>query len=372
MTLPEFSPYSVQSDKMFYILDYIEGDSISLFRQTPAGPEDFTEFTAHRLANGQVLLAFPEHFRLATKGNLIATDGNREEVVNLTLYERLRPHYDRGISFPNGEKGLFFFANSQPIHDPRDEWRCDTTAYGPQKYLAPGEEPRQLLSALDQIKTFEPVLSVNGVAHIFYIQKQDGVEARQQTLNGDIVPTGAVTLSEMLKLIHEWALVTEPPFSSQEEIALDARDFLEALAFYPGLVSDQTEMQVARYLRRHPDARRRPDDPVDNTDELRLFLKRRVAHGSLAGALSLYPGSGDVALAAEIDISNVDSDYASTLFYFQVDPQGHSIDRAEEGIAAIDGERLGGAQAFMRVKVATLLQKLEIARLLRDNPSATI
>jgi hypothetical protein len=181
-----------------------------------------------------------------------------------------------------------------------------------------------------------------------------------------------VTLSEALRLVHEWAIVADPPFSNTQDIAVDARDFLNALGFYPGLVSNQVEMQVARYLRGETDARRRPENAQDNTDELRLWLKKRVAHGSLAGALSLYPGSGDVRLAAEIDLANVASDYASSLFFFGVDPEGHSLEDYERGIASINSERQIGAQAFMRLKVATLLQKVEIATLLRDNPSADI
>lgn len=264
------------------------------------------------------------------------------------------------------------FLDSRPIHDPRDEWRCDTTSYGPQKYLAPGEERRTLLSELAQIVTYEPVLSVNGIAHLVYLQRKDDEEARDYVVNGDPVPFCGVTLSESMKLIHEWATVAEPPFSNSEDIAQDARDFLAAIGFYPGLVANQAEMQVARYLRGESDARRRPTSPQDNTDELRLFLKRRVAHGSLAGALSIYPGSGDVAQAALIDLANIESDYASTLFYFGVDPQGHSFERAEEGIAAINPERQIGGQEFMRKKVAALRQKQEIALLLRDNPSADI
>ena len=372
MTLPEFSPYAVQSDKMFYILDTIEADELSLIRRTPAGDESFTEFTAHRLPNGQVLLAFPEHFRLATKGNLVAIAGDREEIVNLNLYERLRPHYDLGTAMPAGNKGVFCFLDSQPIHDPRDEWRCDTTSYGPRKYLGPGEDYREIVSEIGHIKTYEPVLSVNGVAHLVYLQREDDADARELVVNGEPVPFVGVTLSEAMKLVHEWATVSEPPFSSAEEIAQDARDFLTALGFYPGLVANQSQMQVARYLQGDNDARRRPSDPQDNTDELRLFLKKRVAHGSLAGALSLYPGSGDIAEAVAIDLANIESDYASTLFFFGVDPQGHSFDRAEDGISAINPETRKGAREFMRLKVAVLQQKREIALLLGEDPTADI
>jgi hypothetical protein len=228
------------------------------------------------------------------------------------------------------------------------------------------------VSQLAHLKTYEPVLSVNGIAHLVYLHREDDEQARELVVNADAVPFVGVTLSEALKLVHEWATVAEPPFSNADDIAQDARDFLSALGFYPGLVSNQSEMQIARYLRGDADARRRPSDPQDNSDELRMFLKKRVAHGSLAGALSLYPGSGDIAQAVEIDLANIESDYASTLFFFGVDPQGHSFERAEDGIAAINPETRGGAREFMRLKVAVLQQKREIALLLRDNPSADI
>ena len=371
MTLPDYSPFAVQSDKAFYILDTIEADDVLLYRKTPAGDDPFTEFSAYRLENGQILIAFEEHFRHALRGNLVAHSGDREEVVNLSLYERLRPYYDLGTEMPSGDRGAFMFLDSQPIHDPLDEWRCDTTSYGPQKYLAPGEERRTLLSELAQIVTYEPVLSVNGVAHLVYLQRQDDEEARDYVVNADPVPFCGVTLSEAMKLLHEWAAVADPPFSNSEDIAQDARDFLAAIGFYPGLVANQAEMQIARYLRGETDARRRPSNPQDNTDELRLFLKRRVAHGSLAGALSIYPGSGDVVQAALIDLANVESDFASSLFFYGVDPQGHSLAAAETAIAAISETR-GGAKQFMALKVKILREKQAIALLLRDNPSADI
>ena len=371
MTLPIYSPFAVQSDKAFYILDTIEADDVALYRKTPAGDDPFTEFSAYRLENGQVLIAFEEHFRHASRGNLVARSGDREEVVNLSLYDRLRPHYDLGTAMPTGDKGAFMFLDSQLVEGAVIEGRCDSAAYGPRKYLGPTQEHGDRLSDLGQIKTYEPVLSVNGIAHLIYLQREDDEDARDYVVNSDPVPFCAVTLSEALKLIHEWATVTEPPFSNSEDIALDARDFLAAIGFYPGLVSNQAEMQVARFLQGDTDARRRPSNPQDNTDELRLWLKKRVAHGSLAGALSIYPGSGDVAQAAEIDLMNIESDFASSLFFFGVDPQGHSFAEAERGVAAISDTR-GGAKQFMELKVRVLREKQAIALLLRDNPSADI
>jgi hypothetical protein len=377
MTIPDYSPFTVQSDKMFYVLDVItsvdvnSAEDLALVRRTPAGDEPFTEYTAHKLQNGHILLAFPEHFRIATQGNLVAIAGGISEIVNLQLYERLRGHYDLGTAMPTGEKGVFCFLDSQPIHDPKDEWRCDTTAYGPLKYLAPDEERRTLLSQLAQIKVYEPVLCVNGIAHLVYLHREDDSDAREFVVNQDPVPFVGVTLSEALKLIYEWATVSEPPFSNAEDIARDAKDFLAALHFDPLLIDYQADMQVARYLLGNPDARRRPDDAADNTDDLRTFLKRRVAHGSLAATLALYPGSGDIQQAAQIDLATVESDYASTLFYFQVDPQGHTLAEAERGIAAIDGTRLHGAQDFMRRKVAALREKQAIALALLADPAAS-
>jgi hypothetical protein len=371
MTLPIYSPFAVQSDKAFYVLDTIEDDDVALVRRTPAGDDPFTEFSAYRLQNGQILLAFEEHFRHATRGNLVAKTTDREEIVNLSLYDRLRPHYDLGTAMPTGDKGVFLFLDSQLIDGVVIEGRCDTAAYGPRKYLGPTEEYGERLSELTQIKTYEPVLSVNGVAHLIYLHREDDADARDYVVSEDPVPFCGVTLSEALKLIHEWATVAEPPFSNSEDIATDARDFLNAIGFYPALVSNQAEMQVARFLRGDSDARRRPTSPEDNTDELRLWLKKRVAHGSLAGALSIYPGSGDVAQAAEIDLLNIESDYASSLFFYGVDPQGHSFAEAERGISEISDTR-GGAKQFMELKVRVLREKQAIATLLRDNPSADI
>jgi hypothetical protein len=371
MTLPSYSPFAVQSDKAFYILDTIEADDVSLYRKTPAGNDPFTEFSTYRLENGQILLAFEEQFRHAIKGNLVAQSGDREEIVNLSLYDRLRPHYDQGTSFPSGEKGAFLFCDSVSMHNPDDEWRCDTTSYGPRKFSASVEESTGVITSLSQVKVYEPVLTVNGTAHLIYLHLDGLDEMRSPTLNNEPTPFGGVTLSEALKLIYEWATVADPPFLNSENIAVDARDFLAALGFYPRLVANQAEMQIARFLRGDTDARRRPTDPQDNTDELRLWLKKRVSHGSLAGALSIYPGSGDVAQAAEIDLANVESDFASSLFFFGVDPQGHSLAEAETGVAAISETR-GGAKEFMELKVRVLREKQAIALLLRDNPSADI
>jgi hypothetical protein len=371
MTLPTYSAFEVQNDQMFFMLEAIDSDEFSLVRRTPAGDEEFSEFSAHRMADGHTLLAFPQHFTVATKGNLVAKTADREEIVNVQVFERLRRHYDRGLVLDDS-KGAFFFCDSQPLHDPRDEWRCDTTAYGPKKYLAPEESHTPLISDVSRLRTYEPVISVNGIAHLIYLHLNDDEEIRDRAINGFEAPCAGVTLSEALRLIYEWAVVADPPFSNSEDIANDARDFLSAIGFYPGLVGNQVEMQVARYLRGDSDARRRPLSPEDNTDELRLWLKKRVAFGSLAGVLSLYPGSGDISAAAEIDLLAVENDYASSLFYFGVDPTDHALSDHERGIEAIDPTRQIGAREFMRRKVDLLLEKRDIALTLRDNPSADI
>lgn len=294
---------------MFYMLDYITDSSVKLFRRTPAGDEEFSAYDLIQMPDGKLLVAFYKYWSISTIHNYIAISGDQEEFVSSQPFERVMPHWNLGITSPVGEKGVFCFFDSQPIHNPADEWRCDTTSYGPKKYLGAGEDPRTLLSGLAQIKTYENIIAINGIANIVYFHRNNDESIRDLAINAEEIPCFTVTLSEMFRLISEWAILVDEPFNSTQDIALDAKAFLNAIRFDSSLVADQADMQVAEYLKGNTNARQRPTGVVDNSPELLNFIKRKIAHMSLASLLSCYPEYEDIDSVIERDIESVNEEF---------------------------------------------------------------
>ena len=337
----EIKIYNIDNLKhyeMFYMLDYITDPSVKLFRRTPAGDEEFSAYDLIQMPDEKLLVAFYKYLPMAPIDNYIAVCGDQEEFVGSQPFERVVPYWNLGITSPTGEKGVFCFLDSQPIHNPKDEWRCDTTSYGPLKYLGVGEERRTLLSELAQIKTYETIIAINGIANIAYLHRNDDEVVRDLVINAEEVPAYTVTLSEMFRLISEWAALTNEPFNSTQDIALDAKAFLNAIRFDPSLVTDQADMQVAEYLKGNTNARQRPAGVVDNSPELLNFIKRKMAHLSLANLLSCYEEYEHVDAAIERDIESVNEAFNRLMDNLQIQ-QFQDIDMIENVLDSISSRQ---------------------------------
>jgi len=348
---------NLSNAKLFYMLDNITEDSVKLFRRTPAGDEEFNRHNLYRMPDGKLLIGFYSYWANRGIHSLVAKCGSQEEFVNVQPFERIVPYWNTGISFD--DKGVFCFLDSQPIHDPKDEWRCDTTSYGPLKYLGKDEQRRTLLSELAQIKIYEPIISIGGVGNIVYLHRNDDEIIRDSVVNAEEVPAFTVTLSEMFRLLTEWATLAEAPFSSTDPIVLDAKEFLNQVGFDGSLVADQTNMQVAQYFLGNTDARRRPADVVDNNQGLLRFVKSKMAHMSLANLLSCYPEYEISDAAIQFDIDSADQEFIHNLGIAKIEGD-FSLDNYKDALDLIPDNRANEKQ-FYKFKWDILKQKKDLA-----------
>jgi hypothetical protein len=353
---------NLSNTKLFYMLDSITDDSVKLFRRTPAGDEEFNRHELRRMPDGKLLIVFYSYWSNRTTHSLVAKCGSQEEFVNVQPFERIAPYWNTGISFD--DKGVFCFVDSQPIHDPKDEWRCDTTSYGPQKYLGEDELPRLLFYELAQIKVYEPIISIGGVGNIIYLYRHDDENIRDSIVNAEEVPAFTVTLSEMFRLLTEWATLAEAPFNSTAPIVLDAKEFLNQIGFDGSLVADQANMQVAQYFLGNTDARRRPADVVDNNQALLRFVKSKMAHMSLANLLSCYPEYGNLDTAIQFDIDSADQEFIQNLGIAKIEGD-FSLDNYEDALDLIPDNRDNEKQ-FYKFKWDILKRKKDLALALAD------
>jgi hypothetical protein len=295
ITVQPFSMSVLGKAKHFFALRHINGDSLEIVRRTPAGDDVFNDANVYRMENGQLVVTLDHPF--AHLGNLvlIAKAEGVEEIINLEHFERIIEFYDRSPDVVMSEVGVFVFCKSEPIYDPAMEWRCDNTMYGARAYETPSVKNPQLVSSLDDIIMYEPVLTVPAVGHLLYIHFHNDEILRRDFIDDAELPIGAYTLGEMFRLLHEWSAVHGEPFNNQERIAGDAQGFLSALEFDAGLIAGQPEMQISSFLRGKENARQRPLELVPTSEALLQFVRERMAYSSLSALSIVFPGLVDTA-----------------------------------------------------------------------------
>jgi hypothetical protein len=298
-------------------LDNITDESVKLFRRTPAGDEEFTSYTLHRMPDGKLLIAFYSYWGINSVHSLIAKCKDKEEFVSTQPFERIMPYWNPTSDYEN--KGVFILCNSVPIYVDPDDWRCDNTFYGPQRYITPDGFFLYPQIKAEDVVVYEPIINIQGVANLLYLSTSEEGYVKNYTINEDIIPSSAITLSEMFRLLTEWATLAEPPFNSTEPIVLDAKTFLNQIGFDGSLVADQTNMQVAQYFLGSTDARRRPVDVVETNQELLNFVKRKMAYLSLAGLLSCYPEYGRIDAEIQFDIESAEKEFSNDITGLQID-----------------------------------------------------
>jgi len=309
------------------MLDSITDDSLKLFRRTPAGDEEFIGYHLHRMPDGKLLIAFGFYWEFQTVHSLVAICGDEEEYVSLLPFERVMPYWNPTLDYEN--KGGFMFANSKPIYTDINDWRCDNTFYGPERYLTSTDKPILEIFKLEDIIVYEPIINIDGVSNLLYISVTNEEHEKNILINEDIIPSTTITLSEMFRLITEWAALADAPFNSTEPISLDAKKFLEQIGFDSSLVANQVDMQVAEYLKGSTNARMRPADVVETNQELLNFVKQKMAHMSLSGLMSCYPQYGNLDAEIEMDIESANNEFSQTLLNMRIEGT-YSLDNYED------------------------------------------
>lgn len=287
ITVQPFSLEVIKTHKCFYLLQHITNvEELQILHNTPAGHIETTVFDAFSMPNGRVVVACDHAFLYSTMHNAVAISGQIVENVNLTALERVIDIYDRPVDAPIG---VFSFTNSDMVIAPHRDWRCDNGKFGP----FPFANPEGIFDAPSGIVVYEPVLSVNGVGHLVYVEGVGKQDLANAYLNADTSPVTGKTLWETLKLIREWAIVNEPPFNNTDAVSLKARLFLKELQLTDAelaVIDNQIPMQIANYLSGSTNARQRPDGILPITNDVKNILFSRLASGSVSALEYMNPG----------------------------------------------------------------------------------
>lgn len=305
----------VKTFRLFYVLDKITGDSVSLYRRTPAGDDLFEDAEVFTMQDGHLLVAIEHPFKYAGNNCLIAKSGDIEEIVNLTAWERLVDLYNTEID--NTQQGIFVFCKSEAIFDPEMEWRCDNTTFGPRVFDPVNSRPVTGNNVIIAIETF---LSVPGVGHFLYIHMKNDEEIREQYKNDSVIPISGFTLSELFKVVYEWSETAKEPFNNTEDVAVKAESFLSTFGFSPSLVDNQVDMQVAKYIQGDTQARLRPEGVQANKPELVNFVKKNMAGSSLAALSLLYPGIWDTQELLNAEQEELNAGVSRFRDYYEIPP----------------------------------------------------
>ena len=279
--------------EMWFMLDKIKQGPINIVRRTPAGDEPVEGVSCFKMNNDHVIIGIDSFTRFPSRHNLVAISGDIEEIVNLQLFENIMNKYD--VDIDNIDKGYFVFTDSIVIApELKLDWRCDNTKYGPISYGVTEKVDEIRANSLSQLVSYDPIFSVDGVAHLVYIHFKDDAEYRDYFANKLILPNTGVTISEALKLISEWATVSMDPFNNNQGIAQDAKEFLDKLDFDWSLIDYQTDMYVAEFLKGNVNARQRPENIKPLSSGVDLFVKYKMAYRCLSALVSLYPDVWDL------------------------------------------------------------------------------
>lgn len=290
ITVQPFNLEVIKTHKCFYLLRHITGASeLQILHNTPAGYIETNVADAFSMPNGAIIIAWKDPLTIGTMHNLLVIHESTTENVNLVSLERVIDIYDRPV---DAQVGVFTFTNSDMILAPNLDWRCDNGKFGPRSF-----HPITIIDDLPQIVMYEPVLSVNGVGHIIYIEGVGKQTLANHHINEDSHPVTGRTLWESLKLIREWSIVNKEPFNNTEAVAHKAFQFIKELQLSDAelaVIDQQIPMQIANYLTGSTNARQRPDGVLPITDDVKDLLFSRLASGSISALEYMNPGMWDL------------------------------------------------------------------------------
>jgi hypothetical protein len=147
------------------------------------------------------------------------------------------------------------------------------------------------------IADFSIIASVPNAGHILYLRFKpvNGEMIAAEAADQAVVPAAARTLFEIIKLIDEWAAVSESPWDNTQAISIKAKEFMDGLNIpqevMESIRSEQTDMQVYRYLSGDENARNRP--PLEEIalmpDVVYSWFKEQFCYRSFEGLVLYHP-----------------------------------------------------------------------------------
>lgn len=303
MQVQEFNLNILKTNQCFYLLQNISNvNEIEILHNTPSGLVDFDYISLFSMPNGKIIAAWQNSLYLAPYYNLVARSGSITEIIPTSTVERVIELYDRQTT---SNLGVFSFANSVVVLEPNIDWRCDSGKFGPSAF----QQNMRLVENLSDIVIYEPIFSVNGSAHIVYLQTKTNGHLADENLNNAEKPLIGRSFWECLKVVREWSIVNAEPFNNSETIADKAGQFMAQLNFSEQELShidSQVPMQIAKYLMGDENARQRPLDLLEINTDIRNLLFRRLASGTVSLLETLNPGMWNIEELIETENSLVD------------------------------------------------------------------
>lgn len=288
MHVQPFTLDVLSTHRVFFLLKHLPkgATSVDVQIQTPRGLEDIDFVDVFSMADGSLLASWEHPSQKLGLQNLIATVGEKSQLINLYPVERIIDVYDKPV---DSEFGVFVFANSTSIES--GDWRCDRGYYGAIRFVE--DTPTPFVMSLDDIIMYEPFLSVGGAGHILYMEIQKNSETASERLNNALIPTIGRTFQEVLRLVYEWSVLANEPFNGDTGAAIPAKNYIDVLNLSEEElveIENLTPMQVAQFLTGSEYARVRPTNIQPMNDGIRNILFDRMAASSLSFIVARNPG----------------------------------------------------------------------------------
>jgi hypothetical protein len=368
--MEQFTLDKIKNYKMFYILKKIKSSSqeiVLLYKQSlEMAVVEKDKYDLFEVGSGQVLVAFKDLFQHAGKHNYVAYDGFQEENIPLNPYERIVDYYKTDRN--DEPSGVFLFLNSCPVVLEGQDWRCDNALFGPRGFFPVGQAEKKLIEGITKIKVYEPVLSVNGIGHIIYFKHEgDDTDLRFDYINNAELPQSAETLPEMIKLILEWAKVSEEPFNNTEQIAIKAKHFVEAFGISESFVVGQPDMQVAKYLQGDILARVRTHKTYEISDTINSLIVNNVPYMTFSKIVESNPTIFNLEECVKLESEWLKLEWEEALITHNItEPKEHGdVDGVCEHILNTFPDNI----IFPRIVFGLLNKKKSIVETIKNGPS---
>lgn len=163
--------------------------------------------------------------------------------------------------------GFFGICKSELIksQNPYTKDRCDHSRYGAipvqksplKNYVIYETDDVFPLRDPSSVEVYEILYNEEGKFCLIFLKMKD-INIQNKMLNYE-VSCFSKTFTGLLKLINEWKTMTEPPFNSQDEIALLAKYAIESIGIPKAILnridSMHPDMQVFEFLKGNKSAR---------------------------------------------------------------------------------------------------------------------
>ena len=286
-----FTTGILSTHRGFFVLDKLpkSADKVDIRIKTPLGDEPVDFISVFSLHDGTLIAAWEHPFQKLPLHNLIASCEGSEQILNLYPLERIIDIYDRPTVPSENDNNLWAFTFTDSVSVDSGDWRCDRGMYGAKMFIK--EHADRIFSEVSEILFYEPFLCVNGTSHLIYISGKDKREFALEKFNNSYYPAVGLTLQETLRLIFEWSVLAEEPFNSTDDVAIVAKDFLNALSFTDEerqTLDSLTPMQISNYLLGSETARVRPPTVSAMNESVKNMVFKRMASSSLSALLKIH------------------------------------------------------------------------------------